>query len=224
MTAIAGERISWNWCRVSAWSGSFAVHALVALLVLVAMAQPIAPVMKHAPEPILMSLIEHEPPPPALPEPPPPTVQHRIKPTPVRTPPPVPVTPKTPMSIQAPPSPTVETASTDAIDASTGPAIPDIDTAASNATQALAYATPVTPVYPPASKHALEQGTVVLRVLVDATGAPQRVEIAKSSGHTRLDMAARASVLRAKFRPVLRDGAAVPAWGLVPIAFRLEQG
>jgi protein TonB len=53
---------------------------------------------------------------------------------------------------------------------------------------------------------------------------PQRVEIAKSSGHTRLDMAARESVLRATFRPVMRNGAAVPAWGLVPIAFRLDRG
>ena len=29
MTAIAGERLSLNWFRVGAWSGSFAVHALV---------------------------------------------------------------------------------------------------------------------------------------------------------------------------------------------------
>jgi periplasmic protein TonB len=224
MTAIAGERISWDWFRVGAWSGSFAMHLLVVLLVLVAMAQPLAPVMKRAPEPILMSLIEHEPPPPALPEPPPPMVQHRNKPTPVRTPPLVPVTPPTPMSIPALPSPPVETASTDANDAPVGPVTADIGTTASSATQPLAYATPVTPAYPPASKHALEQGTVVLRVLVDASGTPQRVEIAKSSGHTRLDMAARDSVLRATFRPVMRDGAAVPAWGLVPIAFHLDRG
>ncbi|MET0231177.1 MAG: energy transducer TonB [Rhodanobacteraceae bacterium] len=223
MTAIAGERISWNWFRVGAWSGSFAVHALVVLLILIAMAQPIVPVVKRVQEPILMSLIEHEPPPPALPEPPPPTVQHRTKPTPVRVPPAVPVAPLTPMSIPAPPSPPVESRSS-AVDPPPGPATPDIGAAAGSATQALAYATPVTPVYPPASKHALEQGTVVLRVLVDASGAPQRVEIAKSSGHTRLDMAARESVLRARFRPVMRDGAAVPAWGLVPIAFHLDRG
>jgi protein TonB len=223
MTAIAGERIAWNWFRVGAWSGSFAVHALVVLLMLVAMAQPIVPVAKRAPEPILMSLIEHEPPPPAQPEPPPPAVMHRIKPTPVRVPP-APVAPPTPMSIPAPPSPPVENVSADVVDAPPGPATPDIGAAAGSATQALAYATPVTPAYPPASRRALEQGTVVLRVLVDASGAPQRVEIAKSSGHARLDMAARESVLRATFRPVMRNGAAVPAWGLVPIAFHLDRG
>jgi protein TonB len=198
------------------------VHALVVLLILIAMAQPIVPVMRHVPEPILMSLVEREPPPPALPEPPPPTVQHKVKP--VRTPPPVPVTPPTPMSTPTPPASSVESTASETVAATPGPAAQDIGNAPTGETQALAYATPVTPVYPPASKHALEQGTVVLRVLVDATGAPQRVEIAKSSGHTRLDMAARASVLRAKFRPVLRDGTAVPAWGLVPIAFRLDQG
>jgi protein TonB len=222
MTAIASEHISWNWFRVGAWSGSFAVHALVVLLILVAMAQPIVPVVKRAPEPILMSLIEHETPPPQ-PEPPPPTVQHKVKPTPVRAMP-IPVAPPTPMSIPAPPSPPVETASGDAVDAPTGPATPDLGAAAGSTTQALAYATPVAPAYPPASKRALEQGTVVLRVLVDASGAPQRVEIAKSSGHARLDMAARESVLRATFRPVMRNGAAVPAWGLVPIAFHLDRG
>jgi len=222
MTAIASERISWNWFRVGAWSGSFAVHALVALLVLVAMAQPIVPIVKRAPEPILMSLIEHEPPPPAIPEPPPPTVQHKSKPTPVRMPTPVPVTPPTPMSIPAPPSPPVEATSIDAVEAPPGPTMPDAG--AAGTTQALAYATPVTPAYPPASKRAFEQGTVVLRVLVDTSGTPQRVEVAKSSGHARLDTAARESVLRATFRPVMRDGAAVPAWGLVPIAFRLDRG
>ena len=221
MTAIASERISWNWFRVGAWSGSFAVHALVALLVLVAMAQPIVPIVKRAPEPILMSLIEHEPPPPAIPEPPP-AVQHKTKPTPVHVPTPVPVTPPTPMSIPAPPSPPVEATSIDAVDAAPGPTMPDAG--AAGTTQALAYATPVTPAYPPASKRAFEQGTVVLRVLVDASGTPQRVEVAKSSGHARLDTAARESVLRATFRPVMRDGAAVPAWGLVPIAFRLDRG
>ena len=144
------------------------------------------------------------------------------KPTPVRVPTPVPVTPPTPMSIPAPPSPPVEATSIDAVDAAPGPTMPDAG--AAGTTQALAYATPVTPAYPPASKRAFEQGTVVLRVLVDVSGMPQRVEVAKSSGHARLDTAARESVLRATFRPVMRDGAAVPAWGLVPIAFRLDRG
>jgi protein TonB len=209
-----------DWLRVGALSGSFAAHAVILLIVALPMTVPATrPVVKE----MVARWIE-TPPPEAIPEPPPPTVQHKPKPALVRATP-VPVAPPTPMSLPAPPAPPVETVSTDAVDAAPGPAIPDIDASpSSGATQALAYATPVTPAYPPASKRALEQGTVVLRVLVDASGAPQRVEIAKSSGHTRLDTAARESVLRAKFRPVMRDGAAVPAWGLVPIAFRLDRG
>ena len=220
MSAIASERLSWDWFRVGAWSGSLAVHALVVLLVLIAMASPLVPVAVRSPEPILMSLIEHEPPPPALPEPPPPTVQHKAKPAPVHVQP-VPVTPPRPMSIPAPP---VDASASETVDATPAPASTDIGDAPVVATQALAYATPIAPAYPPASKRALEQGVVLLRVLVDALGVPERVEIAKSSGHARLDVAARTSVLRARFRPVMRDGAAVPAWGIVPIAFKLDPG
>jgi protein TonB len=99
---------------------------------------------------------------------------------------------------------------------------PDIGNGA--ATQALAYASPMSPRYPPASVHAREEGTVTLRVLVDANGTPQRIEIARSSGHSRLDAAAKESVARARFRPVMQNGVAVSAWGIVPIVFRLERG
>jgi protein TonB len=88
----------------------------------------------------------------------------------------------------------------------------------------LAYASPLQPKYPPASMRAQEQGTVMLRVLVDETGVPQRIEIARSSGHTRLDAAARESVSHARFRPVMHDGRATSAWGIVPIAFRIDHG
>ncbi|MCW5579296.1 MAG: energy transducer TonB, partial [Dokdonella sp.] len=63
----------------------------------------------------------------------------------------------------------------------------------------------------------------MLNVLVDAQGRAQQVEVARSSGHRVLDIAAREAVLGARFRPVLRDGVAVPAWGVVPIRFRLDE-
>ena len=65
---------------------------------------------------------------------------------------------------------------------------------------------------------------MLLRVLVDVDGKPQRIEIERSSGHSRLDAAARDAVSRARFRPVMRNGEAVSAWGVVPIAFRLSNG
>lgn len=91
-------------------------------------------------------------------------------------------------------------------------------------TQELAYAEALQPVYPPASARAREQGRVLLRVLVGVDGTPKEVGIERSSGHARLDAAARDAVRRSRFRPVMRDGKAAPAWGLVPIEFRLANG
>ena len=234
MTAITGNAPTWNWLRVGAWSGSFSVHALILLLVA---APAIVPIAQPVAETVAMRLIEAPPPPRSLPEPPPPATPRHVRPTPVHV---MPATPQTPVSIPAPPTP-VDTSSTDSVDDDPVPTIPHTsstdsvddpaptipqgtETPAGGATQTLAYATPLSPMYPPASLRAREQGTVLLRVLVDPSGVPQRVEIARSSGYARLDTAARDSVLRARFRPVMRDGAAVSAWGIVPIAFRLDRG
>ncbi|HSS06141.1 MAG TPA: energy transducer TonB [Rhodanobacteraceae bacterium] len=218
MTAITSNAPSWNWLRVGAWSGSFSVHALILLLVA---APAIVPIAQPVAETVAMRLIEAPPPPRSLPEPPPPATPRHVRPTPVHV---LPATPQTPVSIPGPPTP-VDTSSTDSVDDDPAPTIPQgTETPAGGATQTLAYATPLSPMYPPASLRAREQGTVLLRVLVDPSGVPQRVEIARSSGYARLDTAARDSVLRARFRPVMRDGAAVSAWGMVPIAFRLDRG
>jgi len=219
-TIIRNRGTAWDWLRVGAWSGSFATHMGVVLLV----ALPVtAPLTRPQPATIEARWIETEPPPPALPEPPSPVVPRRVRVTPVHTsPPPLPTpvtledtpmstpvadTPPTPVSIDAPSTPTAPT-----------------DIGSGGATQMLAYASPLRPPYPPASVRAAEQGTVLLRVLVDAGGVPQRVEIARSSGHSRLDAAARNSVMRARFRPVMRNGEAASAWGVVPVEFRLDRG
>jgi protein TonB len=78
------------------------------------------------------------------------------------------------------------------------------------------------PPYPTLSRRKGEEGRVVLRVLVNAAGTAQTVEIRASSGHERLDMAARDTVRRWKFVPARRGAEPVPAWVLVPISFRLE--
>jgi protein TonB len=54
-------------------------------------------------------------------------------------------------------------------------------------------------------------------------GDVQRIEIVRSSGHASLDAAAREAVRAAHFKPVLANGKAVSAWGLVPIEFRLDK-
>jgi protein TonB len=221
MATIATRYGGWSWLRVGAWSGSVTLH--VALL-LVVMAPIMAPLVPHAPEPVVAQVIEREPP-PDLPEPPPPVAPHRVRPVVPRTPAP-PVKPQTPMSTMAPNVPMAppQTSAPPAIAEATPPSNAAPDIGASGASQTLAYATPVRPRYPADAARAHEEGTVVLRVLVDAEGRPQQVEIARSSGHARLDAAARDGVLHARFRPVMRDGSAAEAWGLVPVAFKLERG
>ena len=67
------------------------------------------------------------------------------------------------------------------------------------------------------------QGTVLLQVLVDVDGRPLRVDVQRSSGDRRLDVAARRQVLdHWRFRPAMKNGHAVQAIGLVPVAFNLS--
>lgn len=87
----------------------------------------------------------------------------------------------------------------------------------------LEYANAPPPVYPRAALRDRLTGTVTLKVLVDINGRPLEVTIAESSGHRELDRTAVAHVLkRWTFRPAMKDGQAVQAIGLVPIAFNLR--
>ena len=79
------------------------------------------------------------------------------------------------------------------------------------------------PRYPPQSRRLREQGLVVLRVLIDESGAASRIEIETSSGYTRLDHAAREAVLRAAFRPYVEGGSPRRALVLIPIEFSLSR-
>ena len=78
------------------------------------------------------------------------------------------------------------------------------------------------PAYPSISRRMNEQGKVMLRVFVDATGQPQQIEIKESSGFDRLDKAAVASVQRWRFVPGKRNGVPEGMWNIVPINFVLE--
>lgn len=57
---------------------------------------------------------------------------------------------------------------------------------------------------------------------VDASGAPSQVEIAESSGFTRLDRAALSAVKRWRFVPARRGSEAVAGRVIVPIHFNLK--
>lgn len=81
------------------------------------------------------------------------------------------------------------------------------------------YVRPPAPVYPRESSRRREQGTVLLRVLVDTAGKPAQIQIERSSGFERLDMAARQAVEKALFRPHEVNGVAQAAQVLIPIEF-----
>ena len=78
------------------------------------------------------------------------------------------------------------------------------------------------PPYPAISRRLNEQGKTTVRVLISIDGQPQRAEISKTSGFTRLDDAAMATVMRWRFVPGKRGGVAEAMWFNVPINWVLE--
>lgn len=79
------------------------------------------------------------------------------------------------------------------------------------------------PDYPRLSRRLGEQGKVILRVLVNAEGRAEQVEVHASSGHPRLDRAAVAAVRAWRFVPARRGAAAVAGWAQVPVNFVFEK-
>jgi len=78
------------------------------------------------------------------------------------------------------------------------------------------------PRYPPQSRRLREEGLVVLRVMIDEKGQACHIEVETSSGHARLDHAAKEAVARAEFRPYIEDGEPRRALVLIPIEFSLS--
>lgn len=165
---------------------------------------PPAPAQPPAPPPPKPQL---KPPPPAPPiavaTPSPAPAPFVVPPPPVEPPaelaaPPAPATP--PVAAPAPPPPVPKTIAATAVE----------------------YLTPPQLAYPAASRRAQEQGTVHVRVLVDARGAPQQMQLQRSSGFTRLDEAALATVRATRFKPYTENGAALPFWVVMPLVFEFD--
>lgn len=78
------------------------------------------------------------------------------------------------------------------------------------------------PHYPENARRKKQQGTVLLNVLVAASGLPKSVAIDKSSGIGALDSAALEAVRQWKFIPARRGSEIVEARVQVPIKFKLN--
>ena len=77
------------------------------------------------------------------------------------------------------------------------------------------------PRYPYRARQRGQEGRVILRVRVTASGKPSTVSVRQSSGYRLLDEAALAAVKRWQFTPARQSGVAVAGWLDVPFAFKL---
>lgn len=77
------------------------------------------------------------------------------------------------------------------------------------------------PVYPALARKQGWEGTVIMRVLVQADGLPYQVVVEKSSGHKVLDSAASETIQRWKFQPAGRGARAYDSWITIPVRFAL---
>ena len=86
----------------------------------------------------------------------------------------------------------------------------------------VAYLNNPAPDYPSISRRQGEEGRVLMKVLVSASGAAEDVQIEKSSGSDRLDNAAISAVKRWRFIPAKKNNQALSAYVLVPMKFSLD--
>lgn len=143
------------------------------------------------------------------------------------TPPPVEPM-RIPIEVQAPLAPQIEVpveipvtsrqVAAQTLAVASAPAVSD---GAPKLVSAVEYIREPIPRYPPQSRRLREQGLVVLRVIIDEKGQACSIEVESSSGHARLDHAAKEAVARAEFRPYIEDGAPRRALVLIPIEFSL---
>lgn len=87
---------------------------------------------------------------------------------------------------------------------------------------AVSYLVPPVLTYPRVSRELGEQGSTLLRVLVDERGRPTDIQVVKSSGYPRLDQQAVQAMRAARFKPHVEDGVARPMWVRTPQTFILE--
>jgi protein TonB len=204
--------------RILAMAAVIALHALAFLLLLVPLAngpldlempkEPRWTVPKEIPKPPIPPVVV-----PVVPQQPAtrpansrPTVRHQVvdKPSIVNEGT-LPATPDYPL--------------TDTIPDNTGP----VDTTPMQMGTQLESISASPPRYPRDAARAGVEGRVLLRILVGTDGKPLEVTIDRSSGNRSLDREARDHVLKSwRFKPAMRDGYPVQAYGLVPIDFTMQ--
>jgi protein TonB len=188
-------------------------------------AEPPPPVDLKPPPPDLAAAVE--PPPPDLPPPEFPVAKLDIPPPPEMPPPVIPIerkaeprpNPPAPRPAQKRPAAPAPQGPADAQPQQAAPVAAAPRTVSASQ---VGYLVQPRAVYPARSRKAGEQGTVVVRVQIDASGRASQALLEKSSGHPALDEAALSAIRAAQFRPYAEGGVPQPVWVLAPIKFELQ--
>jgi len=190
------------------------LHVLIVYALVTGLAHKVIEVIK---KPIETKIVEEvkPPPPPETPPPPPPKL----------TTPPPPFLPPPEVQIAVAAAPTAITVVTN-----TPPPVAAIVPQPPPTVHAPVRVAPVIdaahscskPDYPPASVRAEETGVVSLRFLIDLDGHALKAEVVHSSGHKRLDEAARAALGLCKFKPGTVDGKPEQSWAPIQYVWKLE--
>lgn len=84
-----------------------------------------------------------------------------------------------------------------------------------------AIARMVMPEYPREARRLGKEGTVVLRISLDAAGEVAAVDVLQTPGYG-LDESAREAVMRSRFRPATARGVPVACQAILPVHFKLR--
>lgn len=189
-------------------------HVLIAYALMTGLARKVVDVVKAPIETKIIEEIKKKAPEPDKPPPPPPKL----------APPPPPYIPPPEINIQLPqaaPANTITAVTTTVPKAPPPPPAPRQE-GVRTAPVIDAARSCEKPEYPPASKRLEEEGTVVLRFLIDVDGRVLESRIDKSSGYDRLDQAARLALGKCKFKPGTVDGKPEQSWASLKYTWRLE--
>jgi protein TonB len=185
-----------------------------------------APVARSAaPVPITISLAPPPkvapppPPPPPKPEPPPPRPKFVTPRVASAAPAAAPVV-AADTALVAASADTVQLARAP-VEAAPEPAPPKVDEPVTEPKGYAGYLRNPAPDYPPAAQKRGLEGKVVLKVHVLATGQPDNVTVARSSGHQILDDAALKAVTQWAFAPARRGQTPIDGWVQVPLTFKI---
>jgi periplasmic protein TonB len=178
------------------------LHIVMIYALVNGLARKIVEVIK---KPIETKIVEEKKPPPPPDTPPPPPPKMTVPPPPFIPPPeininvPAPTNTISQVTTKAPPPTPIITPKPKPVIAATKASLAR-ETCASN-----------DPKYPPASIRNEETGTLVLHLSIDAGGNPLNVQVSRSSGHPRLDEAAKSWIMTCHFHAPTVDGKPVAA-------------